>query len=173
MRCVEDICVFYEKAPVYNPIGLRIPDQKKIRKRKAIDDSVYESKTLVKKYVQQLSGYPNNLLYFEVDNAGGTERYHPTQKPVKLLEYLIRTYSNSGDLVLDNTMGSGSTGVASINTGRNFIGIEKNKKYFDNAAKRIAEAERLYTSNLFDIVTLEGSMKAPLAGGTIQEDFFK
>ena len=67
--------------------------------------------------------------------------YHPTQKPVKLLEYLIHTYTNAGGVVLDNTMGSGSTGVACVNTGRSFIGIELEEKYFEIAKKRIAEAE--------------------------------
>lgn len=158
MRCVEDICVFYERAPTYNPIGLYHAAIKKHRKPTA--DSVYKSKTLAKKYTQQLSGYPNNILYFETD-AMGANRYHETQKPVKLLEYLIRTYSNIGDTVLDNTMGSGSTGVAATNTGRHFIGIEKKEHHYKNAEKRIREAEKLNSSNLFDVVTLEGSIKAP------------
>lgn len=67
--------------------------------------------------------------------------FHPTQKPVKLLEYLIRTYTNEGETVLDNCMGSGSTGVACVNTNRNFIGIELDKQYFDIAKKRIEESE--------------------------------
>jgi site-specific DNA-methyltransferase (adenine-specific) len=67
--------------------------------------------------------------------------FHPTQKPVALLEYLIRTYTNEGDTVLDNTMGSGSTGVAAINTGRAFVGIERDESYFAIAEKRIAEAQ--------------------------------
>jgi site-specific DNA-methyltransferase (adenine-specific) len=65
------------------------------------------------------------------------EKYHPTQKPVALLEWLIKTYTNEGELVLDNCMGSGSTGIACMNTERNFIGIEKNKKYFEIAKDRI------------------------------------
>jgi site-specific DNA-methyltransferase (adenine-specific) len=68
--------------------------------------------------------------------------FHPTQKPIALLEYLIRTYTDEGDTVLDNTMGSGSTGVAAMNTGRNFIGIERDAGYFAIAEKRIAEARR-------------------------------
>jgi len=171
MRCVEDICVFYERSPVYNPIGLFPAAIKK--HRKATADSVYKSATLQKKYVQQLSGYPNNILYFETD-AIGYNRYHETQKPVKLLEYLIRTYSNIGDTILDNTMGSGSTGVAATNTGRHFIGIEKKDHHFKNAEKRIKQAEQLSASSLFDVVTLEGSMKAPPpAGEANQEDIFK
>jgi site-specific DNA-methyltransferase (adenine-specific) len=163
MRCVEDIAVFYERAPTYNPIGLRAAAIKK--HRKAIDSSIYKSKTLAKKYVQKLTGYPNNLLYFDAE-ANGPSRLHETQKPVNLLEYLIRTYSNYGDTVLDNTMGVGSTGVASINTGRRFIGIEVEKKHFENAVKRIKEAERLKKSNLFDVETIEeGIAKSPPVRG--------
>ena len=64
-------------------------------------------------------------------------RIHPTQKPVALMEYLIRTYTNTGEVVLDNTMGSGTTGVACVNTGRKFIGIERDEKYFEIAEERI------------------------------------
>lgn len=171
MRCVEDICVFYERAPFYNPIGLFPAAIKKHRKPTA--DSVYKSATLQKKYVQKLSGYPNNILYFETD-AVGENRFHETQKPVKLLEYLIRTYTKIGDTVLDNTMGSGSTGVAAVNTGRRFIGIEIKEHHFQNAEKRIKEAEELNASTLFDVAVLEGLMDAPPhAGETNQEEFFK
>jgi site-specific DNA-methyltransferase (adenine-specific) len=83
---------------------------------------------------------PGTILKFDVvPNRNGKQ--HPTQKPVLLLEYLIKTYSNEHDVVLDNTMGSGSTGVACVNTNRNFIGIEKEKEYFDIATTRIREAE--------------------------------
>ena len=81
----------------------------------------------------------SNVLEYAKDNGG----YHPTQKPVKLLEDLIQTYSNEGNTVLDFTMGSGSTGVACINTNRNFIGIELDKGYFDIAEKRINEAQNI------------------------------
>ncbi len=80
----------------------------------------------------------SNVLEYKKDNDG----YHPTQKPVKLLEDLIQTYSNEGNTVLDFTMGSGSTGVACVNTNRNFIGIELDKQYFDIAVNRIAEAQK-------------------------------
>ena len=81
--------------------------------------------------------YPKNILEFS--NANQTNRLHPTQKPVALLEYLIKTYTLEGETVLDNCAGSGSTGVACINTKRNFIGIEKDDKYFEIAKKRIEE----------------------------------
>jgi DNA modification methylase len=77
--------------------------------------------------------YPTDIIEFKLDK----EKYHPTQKPVALLEYLIKTYSNEGELILDNCMGSGSTGVAAVNTNRRFIGIELDKKYYDISCKRI------------------------------------
>ena len=80
----------------------------------------------------------SNVLEYAKDNGG----HHPAQKPVKLLEDLIQTYSNEGNTVLDFTMGSGSCGVASVNTNRNFIGIELDKGYFDIAVNRITEAEK-------------------------------
>lgn len=82
--------------------------------------------------------YPRSVQRFSTDKAKGS--LHPTQKPVALLEYLIKTYSNEGDIVLDNCMGSGSTGVAAVNTNRNFIGIELDDKYFEIAKTRINEA---------------------------------
>ena len=80
--------------------------------------------------------YPKSILKFNRDK----DKLHPTQKPVALLEYLIKTYSNENDTILDNTMGSGSTGVACINTNRNFIGVEMNEEYFNIASNRINEA---------------------------------
>ena len=81
--------------------------------------------------------YPRSVQRFNTDKSEGS--FHPTQKPVALLEYLIKTYTNEGEVVLDNCMGSGSTGVACIGTNRKFIGIEKDEKYFDIAKKRIEE----------------------------------
>ena len=87
-------------------------------------------------YVQTHSGYPDRELKFK--NDAGT--VHPTQKPVALCEYLIRTYTNEGGTVLDNTMGSGTTAISCLNTNRRFIGIEREQKYFDIACQRINEA---------------------------------
>lgn len=84
--------------------------------------------------------YPRSVQRFNTEKSKGS--FHPTQKPVALLEYLIKTYTNEGETVLDNCMGSGSTGVACVNTGRRFIGIELNKNYFDIAAQRIAAAQK-------------------------------
>ena len=82
--------------------------------------------------------FPRSIQYFVTAESEG--KYHPTQKPVKLLEYLIKTYTNENETVLDNCMGSGSTGIACINTNRNFIGIEKDDKYFEIAKNRISTA---------------------------------
>jgi len=84
--------------------------------------------------------FPKSIL--EVSNANQKGKVHPTQKPVALLEYLIKTYTNENETILDNCMGSGSTGVACINTNRNFIGIEKDKTYFEIAKNRIEKAQQ-------------------------------
>ena len=85
------------------------------------------------RYIQQFTNYPTQILEFPYDKL----KVHPTQKPVALLEYLIKTYTNEGELVLDNCMGSGSTGVACKNTNRDFIGIELDENYFNIAKERI------------------------------------
>ena len=82
------------------------------------------------------SRYPKSVLRFDVDMKA---KYHPTQKPVALFEYLIRTYTNEGDLVLDNCIGSGTTAIAALNTGRHFIGFEKDQGYYEIACKRISD----------------------------------
>jgi site-specific DNA-methyltransferase (adenine-specific) len=94
------------------------------------------SKIKQNNYIQTITNYPNQILDFKTD----TPQLHPTQKPVALLEYLIKTYTNPGQIVLDFTMGSGSTGVACVNTNRKFIGIELDNKYFSIAENRIYEA---------------------------------
>lgn len=150
LKEVEDICVFYEKLPIYNPqFTERTEDEKKIYKQKLpkgykiedriLDDSPYNKfKTEPEKDNVQ-GKYPTNLIRFNQRNneCNNRNRVHPTQKNINLLEYLIKTYTNEGDLVLDFTMGSGSTGVACMNTKRRFIGIELDKKYFDIAKERI------------------------------------
>lgn len=88
---------------------------------------------------QGTTGLPSNVLTYR--KVAGVKSFHPTQKPVALLEYLIKTYTSEGDIVLDNCMGSGSTGIACINTHRDFIGIELDKYYFEIAKKRIETAE--------------------------------
>lgn len=103
-------------------------------------------------YIQEQTGYPSDVLEFNA--MPNTQRQHPTQKPVDLLEYLIKAYTNAGELVLDATMGSGSTGVAAVNTGRDFIGFELEKNFYDIACRRIAEAQAKQEQNLFkDVAT--------------------
>lgn len=133
MRCIEDICVFYEKMPTYNPQGLKKLKTAVVREPKTA--SVYRDKK--NPSVQTHTGYPKHLLEFKGESKN---RVHPTQKPVDLIEYLIKTYTNIGETVLDNCMGSGSTGVACVNTGRKFIGIELEDKYFEIAKQRINNA---------------------------------
>lgn len=140
MRMIEDICVFYKKQPTYNPQGLKKLESTVIRKKKEKDDSVYKSGTLNKRYTQQYTNFPKHLLEYKNEAVNSKSRLHPTQKPVALLEYLIKTYTNEGEVVLDNCMGSGSTGVAALNTGRNFVGFELNEKYFEIAKQRINDA---------------------------------
>ena len=128
----ETISVFYRKQPTYNPQGLQLFG--KVNRRKSTGDNWAEMNA--NEYVQQFTNYPTQLLEFPYDK----DKYHPTQKPVALLEYLIKTYTNEGDVVLDNCMGSGSTGVACVNTGRDFIGIELDENYFNIAKNRIEQA---------------------------------
>ena len=122
----------------YNPQGVTDMEKPKIKIETGVSD-VY-SGVLPKTHKQTKTGYPKSLLEIKgvtVDK----NRLHPTQKPVELLEYLIKTYSNEGETVLDNCMGSGSTGVACKNTNRNFIGIELDEKYFNIACNRLEERQ--------------------------------
>lgn len=124
----------------YNPQGLE--DCHKICKGKKHSDHRPSSKTQPD-YIQTKTGYPRSVLEFPSDTA----KSHPTQKPVALMEYIIRTYTNEGETVLDNCMGSGTTGVACANTGRNFIGMEMDAKYFAIAKERIENAFNKHEQN--------------------------
>lgn len=129
----EDVVVFCNGTPPYYPSMVTGKLRSKGR-RTNIEGQVYgacakDTSRMCDQY------YPNSIL--EVSNADRTNRCHPTQKPVALMEYLIRTYTNEGETVLDNTMGSGTTGVACVNTGRDFIGIERDPDYFKIAQARI------------------------------------
>lgn len=141
MRYHEDILVFYSKQPTYNPqmTTNHSPMHYAKNTRNASFYNLHEPKvTEGGKTIR----HPRSILEFPVvNNDGSTDggRFHPSQKPLQLLEYLIKTYSNEGDLVLDVTMGSGSTGVAARNLNRKFIGIENNEKYFEIAKKRILD----------------------------------
>ena len=135
LKIHEDVTVFYKKQPVYNPQGL-VEINKTTRQGSKITDNLGGG-TRSKSYKQTHTNYPKTIQSFK--SAGKT--VHPTQKPVALMEYLIRTYTHEGETVLDFTMGSGSTGVACANLGRSFIGIELDADYFDIAESRINEAK--------------------------------
>ena len=133
MKQHENILVFYKKLPTYNP---QMREGQPYHKTSSTTSSNYGKQT-VTEWTSDGGRYPISILEFS--NANRNNRLHPTQKPVDLLKYLIKTYTDEGDLVLDFAMGSGSTGVAALNTNRKFIGIELNENYFNIAKQRIKE----------------------------------
>jgi site-specific DNA-methyltransferase (adenine-specific) len=135
VRKHEQVLVFSntKTTGTYNPQGLVAKGT--ITKQGGNSDN-YRSRSS-EAYVQEWTNWPRDVL--EVPSEGKT--VHPTQKPVALMEYLIKTYTNEGETVLDFTMGSGTTGVACVNTGRNFIGIELDQEYFEMAQNRIEQAK--------------------------------
>ena len=138
MKAHENILVFYKKLPTYNPqktAGHKRKVSKAEHKINCVKTPNYGEHGLTT--YDSTERYPRSVQVFKTDKQ--KESLHPTQKPVALLEYLIKTYTNEGETVLDNCMGSGSTGVACLNTNRKFIGIEKDDKYFDIACNRINE----------------------------------
>ena len=153
LRAHENVIVFYKHLPTYNPIKSR-PEKKNLRPIGSIrfnsrnhHEQYGKYKNANYKYVEDGTRYPTDVIKFSNWNGslfGNTKNAtkHPTQKPVSLLEYLIKTYTNEGETVLDNCMGSGSTGVACVNTARNFIGIELDDTYFDIARKRIYDCNK-------------------------------
>ena len=152
LRYHENVLVFYKKQPTYNPV------MKKGEKNHATKG--FASKHNIQNVQYQWDANTSDLKYpssvIDIKSTDSTRNLHPTQKPVELMEYLIKTYTNEGDTVLDNTMGSGTTGVACINTNRNFIGIELDEKYFEIAKQRISEAQNTPEQiTLFDISELE------------------
>ena len=135
LKAHENVLVFYRRAPVYNPQMGRGTPYKGFCSKTAFIGEVYRKRQSRHRDNPSGDRYPKSVLKFKQEKG-----YHPTQKPVPLCEYLIRTYSNEGDVVLDNTMGSGTTGVACVNTGRNFVGIEIDSAYYCIAEKRIRDA---------------------------------
>ena len=136
LNITEDIAIFYSTQCTYNPQG--IVKVNKITKQ-GRGQSLSQRNSRKSKYIQEYTNYPKNILEFCRDKP----QMHPTQKPVTLMEYLIKTYTNEGETVLDNCIGSGTTAVAAINTGRHYIGFEKDAGYFDIAQKRIAEVSAM------------------------------
>lgn len=161
LRYHENICVFYKHLPTYNPIMRQVNcnDVGRVRKNAGKAEQYNEFRKDDWNWKETGERYPKDIVEYEIrlpedledvvrfsnwNGAlfGNTDKAtkHPTQKPIALLEYLIKTYSNEGNTVLDNCMGSGSTGVACVNTGRNFIGIELIDDYYNLAKKRIEDA---------------------------------
>ena len=138
MKYHENILIFYKKNGTYNPQMVERKEKNKRRnKPRGLENQVWDIKNNGKYSERVLSGtndliYPNSILEFSMERG-----LHPTQKPVALFEYLIKTYTNEGDTVLDNVMGSGTTGVACKNLNRNFIGMELDEEYFKIAQSRI------------------------------------
>ena len=143
LKITENIMVFGKTKTKYYPIMTKV--DKVVNRKKFATKSMGEhlGNTILK--VKQDNGYryPKNILEFYKDTKNQYQKkYHPTQKPISLLEYLIKTYTNENETVLDNCMGSGSTGVACINTNRNFIGIELDKDYFNIAKERLESCQK-------------------------------
>jgi len=132
LKSHENILVFYRSKPTYNPQMWYSTPYSGFSSDVSKIGEVYGSQKSKHRDNPEGSRYPKTILKYKQEKG-----LHPTQKPVGLMEYLIKTYTNEGDNVLDNTMGSGTTGVACINCNRNFTGIESDKKYFDIAKERI------------------------------------
>ena len=138
LKSHENIMVFYKKPPVYNP--QMIGNEKRKIKRKDIPQTTSNYGFSMQPKESEYEGrYPITVLKFKRDK----DKFHPTQKPVAILEYLIKTYTNENEVVLDNCMGSVSTGIACINANRNFIGIELDEKYYEIAKNRIENAKEI------------------------------
>ena len=142
----ENILIFYSRQCTFNPqMVTRLQEDK--RKQKIKTCGTFETtgqKRIIPGTDFELK-LPMSVQFFNREQSG----FHPTQKPVLLLEYLVKTYTNEGDVVLDNTMGSGTTGVACVNTNRGFIGMELDDKYFEIAKARINEATTAKQLTLF------------------------
>lgn len=167
LRKFEDVCVFYKKQPTYNPQMLEgKPYDKGVRKNQL--SGSYGDFQPAHVHSDGLR-YPTDIIYFKTAESEG-EVWHPTQKPVELGRYLVRTYTNPGDIVLDNTYGSGSFLVSALLEGRNFIGIEKNENialfkekevdYIEIASKRIKKAFSMLDEDSKKSLTLVNLLSA-------------
>lgn len=137
MKAHENILVFYNRQPTYNPIKTQGHKRKTATKRYDLTD-VYGKQTFDELPYDSTERYPRSVIKFASDKQRSA--FHSTQKPVALCDYLIRTYTNPGETVLDNAMGSGSTGVAALACGRRFVGMEIDAKFFDISCSRISGA---------------------------------
>lgn len=135
LKSYEDCMVFYFKPPLYNPQGLIPVNKKRKHKQDDVGEHLGKNGLTGKDFFQEFSNYPKSILKFNRDKG-----FHPTQKPVALLEYLIKTYTQENETVLDFTAGSMSTAIACINTNRNGIMIEKDDHYFKVGSDRVSKA---------------------------------
>lgn len=147
LRQHEDICVFYKLLPIYNPQMKKVPPHK--RNHSKGNMATPTQNRCYGKFVETPTiisdeKFPTSIISIPKQHIKG-KSYHPTEKPIELLQYLIRTYTNENDVILDNTMGSGSTIVACIKEKRQWIGIEKDEKYFEIAKQRIQEEQSQLT----------------------------
>jgi site-specific DNA-methyltransferase (adenine-specific) len=131
----ENISIFYKHLGTYNPQMIYGKNNYSEFKGDKNIGEVYGNNKSIHRKCEDGSRYPTSVLYY--NNV--RKALHPTQKPLDLVEYLIKTYSNEEDLVLDNCMGSGTTGIACVNTNRKFIGIEIDKNYFEIAKERLEQ----------------------------------
>ncbi len=138
MKYHENILVFYKNFPTFNLINLKKIDNPVLSSRKNKGANLGHVSNGDNEYYQKETGFHRSILKFS-NKSGKGYSFHPTQKPVALMEYLIKTYTNENELVLDFTMGSGTTGVACRNLNRKFIGIEMDDKYFEIAKHRIKD----------------------------------
>lgn len=175
MKKHENVLVFSEGTTVhasqssdrmpYYPQGLVPIAPKKVTKRGSEKtDAFFADRKSHGEFVREYTNYPHSILEFPTDNLG----LHPTAKPIALMEYLIRTYTKEGDVVLDNTMGSGTTGVAAANTGRKFIGIERDSKYFEMCSERIANS---YATAVERLVSGDDPTSASTNASVLDETF--
>lgn len=145
LKIHEDIAVFYKNFPTYHNLFLSSCHINTGRTNKGGKLGHVKSTLNYKEYVQEQKGYNKSVLFFS--NPSGAGHLHPTQKPVALIEHLIKTYTNEDETILDSCMGSGTTAIAAINTKRNFIGFELNSDFYELATKRIEN--RLSEPRLF------------------------
>ena len=136
MKAHENVCIFYKKQPTYNP---QKTEGKPYKQRLGTQESKEFSTGTKRNDNTTGLRYPRSVVYFKTAESEG-KQVHPTQKPLALFEYLINTYTNEGELVLDNCMGSGTTAIACLNTNRNYIGFELDEKYYKTAVDRINNA---------------------------------
>lgn len=136
MKAHENVLVFYKNLPTYNPQKTTGHERKvsTVEQRRSTKLSTNYNAYVPNTY-DSTDRYPRSVQKFSMDKQ--KSKLHPTQKPVALMEYLIKTYTNPGELVLDNAIGSGTTAIAAQNTGRNFLGMEKDETYFDAAWERV------------------------------------